>query len=94
MWLFYASICFVFINAALASILGITAFQLASTFMLILQLTSGTSASSSLMGRNHDLIILIRCSFVLVAGGAMLSEYLMNEYAMAPFLASTSRGRR
>jgi hypothetical protein len=42
MWLFYASICFVFMNATLAGILGITAFQLASTFMLILQLTSGT----------------------------------------------------
>ncbi|ELR12899.1 biotin-acetyl-CoA-carboxylase ligase [Acanthamoeba castellanii str. Neff] len=53
MWLFYVSICFIFMNATLAGILGITAFQLASTFMLILQLTSG---------------------------GAMLSEYLMNEF--------------
>jgi hypothetical protein len=51
MWLFYASICFIFMNATLAGILGITAFQLASTFLLILQLTSGTVPPPPLLTR-------------------------------------------
>jgi len=43
MWAFYVGICFLFCNAAIAGLLGLAGFQLASAFLIILQLTSGTS---------------------------------------------------
>ncbi len=43
MWLFYVTICFIFMNALLVGILGLAAFQLIGTFVLILQFTSSKS---------------------------------------------------